>query len=160
MALSPEVLTAVLTEVAEQVAILQTELVESAMPLVDEDTLDHLYRASHTMKGLAGAVEMRELHLLANAMDLVFSQSRSGALCIDSHTGAILRDASVVCAQLAGGEISADADLTGIDVAGVIARLEAIESSAAPTRRVLFHTTSAPIYSKPSAPPSTPTDES
>ncbi len=151
MALSPDVLKAVLTEVAEQVAVLQTELVESAMPLDDSTTLDHLYRAAHTMKGLAGAVEMRELHLLANAMELVISQARSGALVVGGPIGGILREASSACAGLAGGDTS-----SSIDVTGLVARLEAIESSSAPTRRVLFHTTSAPTYGTQSSRPGEP----
>jgi two-component system, chemotaxis family, sensor kinase CheA len=153
MALSPDVLKAVLTEVAEQVAVLQTELVESAMPLDDPTTLDHLYRAAHTMKGLAGAVEMRELHLLANAMELVISQARSGALTIDGQIGVILREASAACASLAGGESAA-----GVNVSALVARLEGIESSSAPTRRVLFHTTSAPTYATPSSRPAEPSE--
>jgi two-component system, chemotaxis family, sensor kinase CheA len=153
MALSPDVLKAVLTEVAEQVAVLQTELVESAMPLEDATTLDHLYRAAHTMKGLAGAVEMRDLHQLANAMELVISQARSGALVVDGQNGVILREASAACAALASGE-----GATTVDVGGLVMRLEGIESSSAPTRRVLFHTTSAPTYAAPSTRPAEPTE--
>jgi two-component system chemotaxis sensor kinase CheA len=152
MALSPEVLKAVLSEVAENVAVLQTELVESAMPLDDPQALDQLYRAAHTMKGLAGAVEMRELHQLANAMELVISQARSGALVIDGSVGEILREASSGCAALASGEASAP-----VDASLLVQRLEAIESSSAPTRRVLFHTTSAPTsYAEPSTRSSRP----
>jgi two-component system chemotaxis sensor kinase CheA len=154
MALSPEVLKAVLSEVAENVAVLQTELVESAMPLDDPQTLDQLYRAAHTMKGLAGAVEMRELHQLANAMELVISQARSGALVVDGAIGELLREASSGCAELASGEGS-----TPIDAAALVQRLEAIESSSAPTRRVLFHTTSAPTgYVEPATRSSRPLD--
>jgi len=152
MALSPEVLKAVLSEVAENVVVLQTELVESAMPLEDAPTLDQLYRAAHTMKGLAGAVEMRDLHQLANAMELVISQARSGALVIDGSIGEILREASAGCAELASGEGASQ-----VDTAALVQRLEGIESSSAPTRRVLFHTTSAPTaYADPATRSSRP----
>lgn len=154
MALSPEVLKAVLSEVAENVAVLQSELAESAMPLDDSPTLDGLYRAAHTMKGLAGAVEMRELHALANAMELVFSQARSGALVIEGAVGEVLREASAGCAALASGE-----GAVRVDSDALVQRLEAIESSSAPTRRVLFHTTSAPTgHADPSGRSSRPVE--
>ncbi len=153
MALSAEVMTAVLTELAEQIAILQTELTESAMPVEDPAILDHLYRAAHTMKGLAGAVEMHDLHRLSNAMELVISQGLSCALVIDGSVGTTLREASAACAELASGEVSST-----LNVEAMVARIEAIETSATPTRRVLFHATAAP-YARASGPPGDPPDD-
>ena len=138
MALSPEVLKAVLSEVGENVAVLETELVEAAMPIADAPVLDNLSRAAHTQKGRAGAAELQELHRIAAAIELVLAQARSGSLVIDGFVGGLLREASGACARLAGGE-----GPEALDVGPLVKRLEAVEASSAPTRRVLFHTPSA-----------------
>ena len=56
----------------------------------NEDTINEIFRAAHSLKGMAGTMGYKRMQTLTHDMENVFSEVRNGKIKVDSHMVDIL----------------------------------------------------------------------
>ncbi|MFC3714199.1 chemotaxis protein CheW [Sphingoaurantiacus capsulatus] len=125
-----ELLVDFLTETAENIGVVDNEIVRWERNPTDRAMLDNIFRLVHTIKGTCGFLNLPRLEALAHAGETVLGRVRDGKLTVSAHV------VSEVLASLDGIKaILRVLESTGKepegDDAGLIARLERVAAGEA-----------------------------
>src|SRR6185437_2499311 len=80
----PELLTDFVVESREHLANIETQLLTLERDPHDSEALNSTFRGFHTIKGLAGFLELWEVQKLSHEVEAVLDRARNGELTIDS----------------------------------------------------------------------------
>lgn len=80
-----ELLVDFLTETAENIGVVDNELVRWEQNPGDRAVLDNIFRLVHTIKGTCGFLNLPRLEALAHAGETVLGRVRDGKLAVSSH---------------------------------------------------------------------------
>lgn len=129
-----EITSVFVTESREQLAAMETLLLQLENSGGDEETLNAIFRAAHTIKGGAGVVECDFIVRFTHVVENVLDKLRNGELQVDSDLIAVLLKCSDHIGALLGvlesGEASPGAELTAAGEQ-LLARLQGAEGTGA-----------------------------
>ncbi len=74
-----------LDETREHLQSLNTEILNLEQDPENEDTINEIFRAAHSLKGMAGTKGDKRMQTLTHDMENVFSEVRNGTIKIKSH---------------------------------------------------------------------------
>lgn len=74
-----------LDETREHLQSLNTEILNLEQDPENEDTVNEIFRAAHSLKGMAGTMGYKRMQTLTHDMENVFSEVRNGTIKIKSH---------------------------------------------------------------------------
>jgi two-component system chemotaxis sensor kinase CheA len=74
-----------LDETREHLQNLNTEILNLEQDPENEDTVNEIFRAAHSLKGMAGTMGYKRMQTLTHDMENVFSEVRNGTIKIKSH---------------------------------------------------------------------------
>ncbi len=74
-----------LDETREHLQNLNTEILTLEQDPENEDTINEIFRAAHSLKGMAGTMGYKRMQTLTHDMENVFSEVRNGTIKIKSH---------------------------------------------------------------------------
>lgn len=74
-----------LDETREHLQSLNTEILNLEQDPENEDTINEIFRAAHSLKGMAGTMGYKRMQTLTHDMENVFSEVRNGTIKIKSH---------------------------------------------------------------------------
>lgn len=74
-----------LDETREHLQNLNTEILNLEQDPENEDTINEIFRAAHSLKGMAGTMGYKRMQTLTHDMENVFSEVRNGTIKIKSH---------------------------------------------------------------------------
>lgn len=74
-----------LDETREHLQNLNTEILNLEQDPENEDTINEIFRAAHSLKGMAGTMGYKRMQTLTHDMENVFSEVRTGNIKIKSH---------------------------------------------------------------------------
>ena len=74
-----------LDETRELLQSLNTEILNLEQDPENEDTINEIFRAAHSLKGMAGTMGYKRMQTLTHDMENVFSEVRNGTIKIKSH---------------------------------------------------------------------------
>lgn len=74
-----------LDETREHLQNLNTEILNLEQDPENEDTINEIFRAAHSLKGMAGTMGYKRMQTLTHDMENVFSEVRAGNIKIKSH---------------------------------------------------------------------------
>ena len=74
-----------LDETREHLQSLNTEILNLEQDPENEDTINEIFRAAHSLNGMAGTMGYKRMQTLAHDMENVFSDVRNGTIKIKSH---------------------------------------------------------------------------
>ncbi len=74
-----------LDETREHLQNLNTEILNLEQDPENEDTINEIFRAAHSLKGMAGTMGYKRMQALTHHMENVFSEVRNGTIKIKSH---------------------------------------------------------------------------
>ncbi len=74
-----------LDETREHLQSLNTEILNLEQDPENEDTINEIFRAAHSLKGMAGTKGYKRMQTLTHDMENVFSEVRNGTIKIKSH---------------------------------------------------------------------------
>ena len=77
-------------ETKEHLQSLNTQILELEQNSENMDTINEVFRAAHSLKGMAGTMGYKRMQNLTHDMENVFSEVRSGNLKVDDHMVDIL----------------------------------------------------------------------
>ena len=86
----PELLEAFLTECGEHLATVEDEVLAWEQGAADVETVNHLFRALHTVKGGSGLLGLRKITTLAHHLENVMGRIRSGVITPDHQVAEAL----------------------------------------------------------------------
>ncbi len=126
-----DLLAEFLTETAENLSVLDLELVKLEQNPNDPALLSNIFRLVHTIKGTCGFLGLPRLEAVAHAAENVLGKFRDGKLDVTPHAVTlILHSLDVIKAILSGLE-QTEAEPAGDDSA-LIAELDALAEGTAP----------------------------
>ena len=130
-AFDPEILSDFLTESNELLDELEGDLVQLETRAQDDDLIDSVFRALHTIKGSASFLALTNLVEIAHAAETALNAARNHQFVIDRHAmDLLLRAVDVIKTQL--GELDGGSpDLTKADDA-LVAGLTALGDGTPP----------------------------
>ena len=79
-----------LDETSEHLQSLSDQLMILEHEPENEDTINEIFRAAHSLKGMAGTMGYKRMQALTHDMENVFSEVRNGKIKVDSHLVDIL----------------------------------------------------------------------
>ena len=79
-----------LDETSEHLQSLSDQLMVLEHEPENEDTINEIFRAAHSLKGMAGTMGYKRMQALTHDMENVFSEVRNGKIKVDSHLVDIL----------------------------------------------------------------------
>ena len=79
-----------LDETKEHLQSLSDQLMILEQEPENMDTINEIFRAAHSLKGMAGTMGYKRMQTLTHDMENVFSEVRSGNLKVDDHMVDIL----------------------------------------------------------------------
>lgn len=122
-----EITTVFVTESREQLAALETALLQLESAPDDNDTLNAVFRSAHTIKGGAGVVECDFIVAFTHVVENVLDKLRNGEIKLDGDLTALLLACADHIGNLLGvlesGAAAPDADLAA-EGAALLARLQ------------------------------------
>ena len=122
-----EITTVFVTESREQLAALETALLELENQPGDDDTLNAIFRSAHTIKGGAGVIECDYIVAFTHVVENVLDKLRNAEITLDSDLIALLLACSDHIGHLLGvleaGAPGPDAELA-TDGEALLARLQ------------------------------------
>ena len=71
-------------ETKEHLQNLNTHILELEQDGENMDTINEIFRAAHSLKGMAGTMGYKRMQTLTHDMENVFSEVRNGAIKVDS----------------------------------------------------------------------------
>ena len=71
-------------ETKEHLQNLNTQILDLEQSPDDMDTVNEIFRAAHSLKGMAGTMGYKRMQTLTHDMENVFSKVRDGALKVNS----------------------------------------------------------------------------
>lgn len=74
-----------LDETREHLQSLNTEILNLEQDPENADTINEIFRAAHSLKGMAGTMGYKRMQALTHHMENVFSEVRNGTIKIKSH---------------------------------------------------------------------------
>ena len=77
-------------ETKEHLQALNTSILDLEQDPSNMDTVNEIFRAAHSLKGMAGTMGYKRMQTLTHDMENVFSEVRSGNLTVDDHMVDIL----------------------------------------------------------------------
>ena len=121
-ALEPDEIELFLQEVDEHIQTLETQLLRLEQG-ADEETLNTVFRAAHTLKAAAATVGHQRMADLTHALETFFDRVRAGAIAPDRATGDELLLVVDALRTLRNEVVSQET--SAVDVAALLARLRA-----------------------------------
>jgi two-component system chemotaxis sensor kinase CheA len=119
-----DLLSEFLTETAESLEVIDTELVRFESQPNDRETLNNIFRLVHTIKGTCGFLGLPRLEAVAHAGETLLGRFRDGALKVTPEAVTLVLDAIDQIKALLAHLGAEQAEPDGDDKA-LIARLEA-----------------------------------
>lgn len=116
-----------IAEAKEHLSHLNANLLELEKKPTEPDLLNEVFRASHTIKGMAATMGFEKITLLTHSMENVLDKLRSGKITANTETIDVLFDCFDTLEVLLG-EIETGKD-TGIDVQVLVNKLKLAEIS-------------------------------
>ena len=142
-------------EAEEGLATCDEILLRAEQGEIVEDDVHALFRAYHTIKGVAGFLELGEIQSLAHETETLLGLARDGSLVISPDVVAVLLDATRVTRELI--EAVANAVKTGLSIRSHRGLHEMIERlEAARNGRPVAHTPAHSMDVGPAAPAPAP----
>lgn len=93
------------TESREHIHVMESRLLDLEMDPNAEEPLNAVFRACHTVKGLAGFLELAEVQKLAHAMETLMDKARTRQLVLNvGHTDVLLSSADCLKELVLGVE--------------------------------------------------------
>ena len=126
-----------LDETNEHLQTLSDQLMILENEPENEDTINEIFRAAHSLKGMAGTMGYKRMQNLTHDMENVFSEVRNGKIKVDGHMVDILFQALDALEEYREN-ISENQDEGTNDNEPIISALQAIlngESGAAPEQK-------------------------
>ena len=74
-----------LDETNEHLQNLNTQILELEQDPENSDTVNEIFRAAHSLKGMAGTMGYKRMQTLTHDMENVFSEVRNGKMKVSSH---------------------------------------------------------------------------
>ncbi|MDE6204426.1 MAG: Hpt domain-containing protein, partial [Lachnospiraceae bacterium] len=74
-----------LDETKEHLENLNTQILKLEQEPEDSDTINEIFRAAHSLKGMAGTMGYKRMQALTHDMENVFSEVRNGTMKADSN---------------------------------------------------------------------------
>ena len=74
-----------LDETREHLSSLNTQILNLEQNPEDQDTINEIFRAAHSLKGMAGTMGFKRMQNLTHDMENVFSEIRNGAMKVSSN---------------------------------------------------------------------------
>ena len=128
----PEDLQLWLQEAEEHLQLLDQELIRLERDADDQELLQAIFRAAHTLKGASAAINHTRMAELTHVMESVLDDLRGGSLGVSSELIdallAALDSLRLLRDEVVSGEINPD-----VDVATLASRLESIRGGSAPS---------------------------
>ena len=72
-------------ETKEHLQSLNTQILNLEQEPEDENTISEIFRAAHSLKGMAGTMGYKRMQALTHDMENVFSEVRNGAINVESE---------------------------------------------------------------------------
>ena len=72
-------------ETKEHLQSLNTQILELEQDPENENTINEIFRAAHSLKGMAGTMGYKRMQTLTHDMENVFSEVRNGAIKVSSE---------------------------------------------------------------------------
>ncbi len=138
-----------LDETNEHLQTLSDQLMILENEPENEDTINEIFRAAHSLKGMAGTMGYKRMQNLTHDMENVFSEVRNGKIKVDGHMVDILFQALDALEEYREN-ISENQDEGTNDNEPIINALQAIlngESGAAPASETASSSEEAPAES-------------
>ena len=73
-----------LDETGEHLESLNTQILNLEQNPEDEDTINEIFRAAHSLKGMAGTMGFKRMQALTHDMENVFTEVRAGNMKVTS----------------------------------------------------------------------------
>lgn len=127
--ISPDEIAAFVEDANEQLALLDRALVELEARPHDDELLQAIFRAAHTLKGNAGLIQHHRMAELTHALETALDRLRRGGL--EVTPGLIDVVLTSVDALKALQEEIVTGEESGVDVASAVQRLQAYEEERA-----------------------------
>jgi two-component system, chemotaxis family, sensor kinase CheA len=135
LAQDPELLQDFIMESREHLAAIETQVLALERDVRDSEALHAAFRGFHTIKGLAGFLELWEVQKLAHAVEAVLDRARNGQLIVSpAAIDVILQSADYVRRWLAHIECGLQqrpSNAPAADLA-LLARIEKVAAGEAP----------------------------
>ena len=119
-----------LEEAAEHVATLEDGLLRLESGPVDQDLVDSVFRAAHSLKGGSATLGLGSIASLTHALETVLDGIRRGDLASTTQRVEVLLRATDALRSLLGA--AASDDDPGLDVAPLVAALEGVSGKESP----------------------------
>ena len=74
-----------LDEAKEHLENLNTQILKLEQEPEDTDTINEIFRAAHSLKGMAGTMGYKRMQTLTHDMENVFSEIRNGTLKVSAN---------------------------------------------------------------------------
>jgi two-component system chemotaxis sensor kinase CheA len=148
LAADPELLTDFILECREHLAEIEAQVLALEREGASRESLDSMFRGFHTIKGLAGFLELKEIQKISHEVESILDRARNGQLALgEAATDAILETADYLRKWLAhlDSELRGESSQPPGGAERLIARIAAASSGASETP--------AADASQPSAPP-------
>ena len=135
LAQDPELLQDFIMESREHLAAIETQVLALERDVRDSEALHAAFRGFHTIKGLAGFLELWEVQKLAHAVEAVLDRARNGQLIVSpAAIDVILQSADYVrrwLAHIECGPQQRPSSAPAADLA-LLARIEKVAAGEAP----------------------------
>lgn len=151
--ISAEELKVFLEEAEEELALLEQDLVLLEKEAENQELLQEIFRAAHTLKGSSATIGHQKMAQVTHLMENLLDQLRHQELEMSPELTDVLLEAVDVLVLLKD-EIAEQKDL-GIDISGIVARLQSFQETGPgnKTTAPAYWTNSTPTAEKVPAPP-------